>query len=88
MFPWVDDPVRSPKETLRALAAEAAGDGDGDGEEPSLGEEPSMGGRNLRWRRTRKRTGRRTRTRGCTRRMTFNSDARLFERTLERRQKL
>ena len=39
MFPWVDDPVRSPKETLRALAAEAAGDG----EEPSIGgEEPSM----------------------------------------------
>ena len=40
MFPWVDNPVRSPKETLRALAAEAAGDG----EEPSLGEEPSMEG--------------------------------------------
>ena len=33
MFPWVDDPVPSPKKTPRALAAE---------EEPSLGEEPSL----------------------------------------------
>ena len=44
MFPWVDDPVRSPKETLRALAAEAERGAERDGEEPSLEEEEETDG--------------------------------------------